>query len=334
VQPSFEDIFGNQSDLPQIIFKDNPESILVTGAQGMLGNGIAKAFSFLQMNGILADTKLFLGSREWRPEAKSGWNEGENLQLVVNSEITKIQDAVDVVVHTASPSNITQINTFEELHYANVGILKRIEKLDPRKVIYISSGEVYKSDITLEGSQSSDFLKTNKRDWYPLVKLEAENELEHFGSRTNASIAILRLFHTFGPGVKRNDGRSFADILWGAALNNKISLHSSGEQIRSFLYLSDAVEAILRVVLSDESGYRVANLGSDKPVSIREFAEQVRDFTGSVIEYDSNSNFVHSPNDYLVPIIQNIFSYGWAPKLEIGVGIERTISWIRNSTLS
>jgi dTDP-glucose 4,6-dehydratase len=334
VQPSFEDIFGNQSDLAQIIFNDNPESILITGAQGMLGNGIAKAFNFLQINGLLADTKLFLASREWQPGAKSGWNEGENLELVVNSDIAKIQDALDVVVHTASPSNVTQINTFEELHFANVGILKIIEKLKPRKVIYISSGEVYRNHITLEGSQSSDFLKANKRDWYPLVKLEAENELEHFGSRTDSSVAILRLFHTFGPGLKKNDGRSFADILWGAALNNKISLNSSGDQIRSFLYLSDAVEAILRVVLSEESGYRVANLGSDKPVSIREFAEQVSKITGAEIKFNLDREFAHSPNEYLVPIIQNMNSYHWVPKLEIRVGIERTIGWIRNSTPS
>jgi dTDP-glucose 4,6-dehydratase len=331
VQPSFKDIFGDHSDFNEIVFKRKPKSILITGAQGMLGNGIAKAFNLLQMNGTLADTKLFLGSREWQSEAKSGWDERDNLKVVANSDISKIQGGVEVVVHTASPSNITQINSFDELHDVNVGMLKGIEKLDPSRVIYISSGEVYKRGMTEEGTQSSDFLKSNKRDWYPLVKLEAENELERFESRTSSSVAILRLFHTFGPGVKRDDGRSFADILWGAVLKHQISLHSSGKQVRSFLYLSDAVDAILRVALSEESGYRVANLGSDKPVSIRKFAEQVSEITGAEIRFNMKSGFEHSPNEYLVPVIRNMHSYDWAPKLEIREGIERTIGWIRNS---
>ena len=331
MQPSFKDIFGNSSELNEITFNRKPESILITGARGMLGNGIAKAFYFLQMNGILADTKLFLGSREWGFESKSEWDECDNLQLVANSDISKIQGRVEVVVHTASPSNIMQINSFDELHDVNVGMLKRIEKLNPSRVVYISSGEVYKSGMTEEGTRSSDFLKSNKRDWYPLVKLEAENELEHFESRTSSSVIVIRLFHTFGPGVKRDDGRSFADILWGAALKHQILLHSSGKQVRSFLYLSDAVDAILRVALSGESGYRVANLGSDQPVSIREFAEQVSVITGAEIRFNTKSEFEHSPNEYLVPVIRNMQYYDWAPKLEISEGIERTIGWIRNS---
>jgi nucleoside-diphosphate-sugar epimerase len=333
-QPSHEDVFGDQFDFVPIISKLQSKSILVTGSQGMLGNSIAKALYFLQTNGGLGKTKLFLASREWTSEAKLGWKESASLQLVANSDISKIQSKVEVIIHTASPSNIVQINSYQELHHANIGILEEILTLDPKKLIYISSGEVYRQDPTLEGTHHRDFVKSNKRDWYPIVKLEAESRLQRLAAQGRFDVGVLRLFHTFGPGVRRNDGRSFADILWGAVLNHEISLSSSGEQVRSFLYLSDAVEAILCVALKMESGFFVANLGSDVPVTIREFAEQVSSITGSKIRYDLNSKFSHSPNDYLVPIIHNMCSFDWTPKIETKEGIERTITWIRSSTLS
>jgi UDP-glucuronate decarboxylase len=333
-QPSYEDVFGKQSDFVRSTLSEEPKSILVTGSQGMLGNSISKALYFLQTRGDLGKTKLFLSSRDWSPHAKKSWNENANLHLVVNSDISKIQNKVEVIIHTASPSNITQINSYQDLHHSNIGLLDEILTLEPKRIIYISSGEVYNKGTTLEGTNYRDFVKSNKRDWYPIVKLEAEKRLEGFAIEGRFDVATLRLFHTFGPGVKRNDGRSFADILWGAALNHKISLFSPGGQVRSFLYLSDAVEAIVSVALTANPGYFVANLGSEVPVTIFEFAEQVSLITGSEINFNLNNGFNHSPNDYLVPIIENMRLFDWTPKIETKVGIERTISWIKNSTLS
>jgi nucleoside-diphosphate-sugar epimerase len=333
-QPGYEEVFGDEFHFARSTLEIRPKSILVTGSQGMLGNSIAKALNFLQTNGDLGKTKLFLASREWNPNARASWKESKNLQLLVNSDISKIQSKVEVFIHTASPSNIMQINSYQELHHSNVGMLDEILTLEPKRIIYISSGEVYRNDATVEGTHYRDFMNSNKRDWYPIVKLEVESRLERLATESGLEVGIFRLFHTFGPGLKRNDGRSFADILWGAALNQEISLYSPGEQVRSFLYLSDAVEAILRVALATKSGYFLANLGSDLPVTIREFAEQVSSITGSKIKYDLNSTFSHSPNDYLVPIIHNMHMYDWFPKVETKVGIERTIDWIRNSTLS
>jgi nucleoside-diphosphate-sugar epimerase len=333
VRPTFEDIFGVQSDFARTALNDEPQSILITGAQGMLGNGLAQAFEFLQRNGALERTKVYLLSREWSVESLKMWKKNTNFQLVVNSDISNLRGRIEVAIHAASPSNITQVTSFEQLQDVNVGLLRKIQSLKPKRVVYISSGEVYRSEPPREGTHSVNFLMTNRRDWYPLAKLEAEFELEHFERQHNSSVSILRLFHTFGPGLKSDDGRSFADILWGAAVSGEIQLHSNGEQVRSFLYLSDAIDAIIKVALSAETGYKVVNLGSNEPLSIKEFAEKVQDLTGAEIRFKVDGNFIHSPNNYLVPIIQNMYLYNWFPKLEIGEGIGRTISWIRNSTL-
>jgi UDP-glucuronate decarboxylase len=333
-QPTYEEVFGEEFYFAPTNLKLWPTSILVTGSQGMLGNAIAKALYFWQTNGGLTETKLFLASRQWTIKARKNWKESANLQLLTNSDISKIRDEVEVIVHTASPSNITQINSYQELHQSNVGMLDEMLTLGPKKIVYISSGEVYRKEPTVEGTHYRDFLKSNRRDWYPIVKLETEKHLEILSAKGRLEVVVLRLFHTFGPGVKRNDGRSFADILWGAALHQEIFLHSPGAQVRSFLYLSDAVDGILRAAFTKKSGYFVANLGSDAPVTIREFAEKVSSITGSKIKYELDSKFSHSPNDFLVPIIQNMRLYDWAPKIETKIGIERTINWIKNVTPS
>lgn len=332
-QPSFEEVFGPQSNFINVPISQKPRTILLTGSQGMIGNSVGKAINYLQKNGVLANTKLLLCSRDWSQQAERSWERDSNFELVVNSDISNIQDEVELVIHAASPSNITQINSYQELHYSNIGILEEILRLEPKRFIYISSGEVYKKDLTIEGTHHKHFMRSNKRDWYPIVKLETEKRLEKLASEGRIDAAVLRLFHTFGPGVKRNDGRSFADILWGAALEGQISLHSSGNQVRSFLYLSDATEAIMKVSLASRRGYFIANLGSDVPLTIRGFAEEVSSITGSKISLNMNNKFDHSPNDHLVPIIQNMRSYDWAPKIETKEGIERAVAWIRNSIL-
>ena len=186
--PSYKDIFGLQSDLVDSTFDHEPESILITGAQGMLGNGVAQALNFLQRNGILTGTRVLLSSREWSKQAIIKWKKNSSFRLVLNSDISQIQMPVEVVIHAASPSNMTRVSTFGDLNHANVGLLMRIQDLNPKRIVYISSGEVYGSGKTQEETHSADFVMSNRRDWYPLAKLEAELELEHFVLRSNSCL--------------------------------------------------------------------------------------------------------------------------------------------------
>ena len=98
------------------------------------------------------------------------------------------------------------------------------------------------------------------------------------------------------------------------------------------MYLADAIEAMLKIALSQESGVRVVNLGSDLPHTVYEFAQLVSGLTGSPIKVKTRSEFLHSPNEYIVPALNAIHSYGWEPKVEIVEGIRRTLSWITKTT--
>jgi nucleoside-diphosphate-sugar epimerase len=331
---NFQDIYDKSQVTLGLCYDYEPRTILITGAQGMLGHGLAVAIQQLKETGRLSETHLILSSRKWSSATSMIWKNNTKCELITNDRIPFIRQEIDLVIHTASPSNITQITSFEEVEHANLVILREILNKSPRKVIYISSGEVYRGGETHEGRALGGFSKNNIRDWYPIVKIASENELKYFQSKHELEVCIIRLFHTFGPGVKEHDGRSFADVLWGATAKNEILLKSKGQQVRTFLYLSDAIDGVLLLAFNRPQGFSITNLGSAEPISIYEFAEKVARISGASIRYDFAETFQHSPNDSIVPNIESLILKGWDPNVELEDGIQRTISWIRNSTLA
>lgn len=328
----FEDIYVNE----RLFFSDKPapqfRRILITGAQGMVGNAVSCTLRNLRLIGVLNYSELILSSRNW---ANSSYSENwayPGIRLISNSELDEI-GKVDLVIHTASPSNITRIESMNQLRQANSGLLNSIRNLHPERIVYLSSGEVYKGENIDEGLSATNFSEREKRDWYPIAKLEVEHTLRDLVSNGECSAQVIRLFHTYGPGIRFDDGRSFAEILWGAVSNGVIILRSSGIQVRSFLYLGDAVSGILSAGLSSNQGFQILNLGSDIPVSILEFAQITARITNSEVAIKEDTNYLHSPNEYLVPKLGRVSNYGWGPQVDLESGIIRTTNWIRNLIL-
>lgn len=327
---SYKDIFADE----QIVFKSkstfHPRRILVTGAQGMIGNAVACSLQHLQQLGILRATELVLASRNWEKDYIKKYSTASGLRFINNSEITAI-GKIDLVIHAASPSNITRIQSLHQLREVNGGFISLVRKLKPERIVYLSSGEVYKGEDLAEGDRSGNFSEQERRDWYPIAKLEAEDTLKSLATTGELNAQVIRLFHTFGPGVKSDDGRSFADILWGAVANGEITLRSQGGQIRTFLYLGDAARGIVSASLFASKEFEIFNLGSDTPISILEFAQITARITNSKIMFINNQDFLHSPNEHIVPKMGNIKSCGWGPQIDLETGIRRTANWIQNS---
>jgi nucleoside-diphosphate-sugar epimerase len=297
----------------------------------MLGNALAQYLLNYTVENKIFDCKIYLASREWSRESQDYWEHFSNFVLINISEISIMNLDIDSVIHTASPSNVTKISDINTVREANISLMKQLIEFKPANFIFISSGEVYKGINFFENAPTPKFSEKVKRDWYPLVKLEGEFLLSEYSASSNSSTSSIRLFHTFGPGVKRNDGRSFADILWNAALSNEIILKSEGKQVRSFLYLADAVRAIISILLQPVPGNQKINLGSEKPLSIHDYASVVSKLTGASIKISPEVSFAHSPNSYLVPKLRTIRNYDWKENWELEEGILKTLNWIRGS---
>lgn len=327
--PSFLEIFPEYHNA--LLGKKGglPKSVLITGAQGMLGNAIAEYF-YKAISELHGDNALLLlASRSWPMRTK--WESRRNCRLIANADITSEDSQVELIVHTASPSNITKVESREILNKINEGMLENLYALNPKKIVFISTGEVYGGEDLDEGSYSRKFKTENKRDWYPIEKIRAEESLRNWQLGSGRSVDIVRLFHTFGPGLKSNDGRSFADILWGSVLKNEIVLYSKGDQVRTFLYLSDAVEIIVEQALVQNYTYRLYNLGGTDPVTILDFAREVSRLTGARINQELSREFLHSPNSSIIPRMDGLRELAWKPKVALDEGLVLTLDYIRNS---
>ncbi len=320
---TFGDLYQNNGD--QFLNLDYSSiqgmRILITGCQGMLGGAIAATLcEMLRKDSI--NCELYLASRLWKNISQLNYE--KSIKFVSNDEARKGNIDFDLIIHCASPSNTTKIKSLEELRDINTSFLKDCISFATKKVIYISSGEVYGGSSTRVDLLPPVLNPEIRRHWYPISKLETELFLKNYES---LSIDIVRLFHTFGPGLRHDDGRSFADIIYAAADSNEIVLKSDGTQIRSFLYVGDAVMGIL-ICMTQVSKYRVLNVGSSDEISIGGFANLVSEITGSRIRY-SQEVFEHSLFDKIVPDISETTKIGWIPQVELSDAVLATLDWIK-----
>ncbi len=326
----FEDIYDSESEIfGSLNFKILAgKTILITGCRGMLGGTLAVTFIELKKRNQLPGSKVYLASREW-----GNWQynleNATDVIFITNQEARETRLNFDLIIHCASPSNITKISNLENLLDINQTFLSDCVSNRTEKIIFISAGEVYGGQDTTLVPRIEGFNKSEKRSWYPLAKLQTEGYLTKNFSQTDVSINILRLFHSFGPGLSKDDGRSFADFLYSGAASEDIVLKSHGDQIRTFLYSGDAVAAILLTILSAEK-FLILNIGSESRFSIREFAQEVARISNVHVATTLDGSFLHSPFNSVVPNISRARQLGWAPKVEMQEAIKRTLKWIKN----
>ncbi len=311
--------------------------VLVTGASGLIGSYLVGA--------ILGSTRLNGGNAPYVDLLVRDKN-GGNLRSfltepsvrVIECELTEWvpSEPYDYLIHAASPASPTKYGDPEEIFDANLGFLRNISKYElPKVCLLISSGEVYgpNAPVPIDETYRAEFIPSSSRSAYPLAKIAAEEFLLSLPVGSSSKLMVARLFHTFGPGLKRDDGRSFADFIWAAAQNCDIKMRSSGSAVRTFLYIEDAICGLLAVLLGGEDR-EVYNVGSPRETSIHEFATQVGLLGGVAVHVNSaNVNelpYTNSPNHRIVPAVRKLEKLGWTINVDLQTGIDRTLRWAKN----
>lgn len=250
----------------------------------------------------------------------------------------KTDKEFDFCIHAASPASPTKYYDWSEVSEANVDFIESLSRGKlPAVFLYVSSGEVYGTN-TPHGF-TEDFMgeppPESIRSIYPEAKLKAERLILQLGEEGRTRPVITRLFHSYGPGLGRNDGRSFADFLWSGASGNNITLRSRGDDIRTFLYLEDSVAGILNC-LTLGAAKEIYNVGSDLPYRVVDFANAVGEMSGVNVmtlsdKESEGDKYIHSPNDSIIPSNAKLRGLGWAQKVTLGEGIRRSVAWIKSS---
>lgn len=311
--------------------------LLLTGATGMVGSYLCDVIlRSCEAAGFVPPELTLLARKASRINLVTISNH-KNVTVVETSLSTWHSDLeFDYCIHAASPASPTQYSDAEEVSEANVGFLKSISKGRlPAVLLFLSSGEIYGPRAPLGVSEGFEGEPAPKslRSVYPEAKKAAELLLMQLGEEGRTKPIVARLFHSFGPGVNRNDGRSFADFLWSGALGQDIALRSSGSDVRTFMYLEDSIAGILSC-LTLGSTQEIYNVGSDTPNQVADFAEAVGRLCGvDVIKHPSGNlekdPYLHSPNRSLVPSNAKLQNLGWSQQVSLEEGIRRSIWWIR-----
>ncbi len=315
------------------------KTILITGATGLIGTYLSDVF--IQRSMIYGDNlTLILVSRN-NDRARRIFGNEPNV-ILVSTDISKgldIRTKVDYIIHAASDADPVSFSTDPigvvlTNFMGTLNLLNSIKDKNDIRFVFLSTGEVYGDSDKIKRESDFGSLDPNSvRSCYPESKRGAENLLACFKYMCELDYVIIRLCHIFGATFKKEDSRAYAQFLRNAIDSKDIILKSSGEQMRSMCYVSDAVSGILYAMFIGESGeaYNLAN--RDCITSIRKLAALVAsEGNVKVIKRPSTEQerLGFSKNKYSVLDASKLESLGWKPKVNLQDGIKRCVYLLKS----
>ncbi len=314
--------------------------ILITGANGFLASAIIGLLIHLNKYHLINKCTIIALCRN-RMKAEKKFKDylgDKNFFLCIQNVEDKIllKSQVDFIVHAASnavtagfekaPVDVLQANiigTYNLLEFARTKQLNGF--------LFFSSGSVYGeatnkcSIISEEDYFGLDF--GNYRNCYAEGKRAGEALCNAYWHQYNIPAKIVRISHTYGPGINLDDGRVFSDFVKYICQNKALLIKGSGKDIRPFCYISDAIIAFFLVLLEGRNGevYNMAN--SKETVTIHELAEKLvyEAFPERRLEIKYKNKVSNNDVKKIEINIDKLLNLGWNPKIDIVEGFQRTV---------
>lgn len=305
--------------------------ILVTGGAGFIGSHLCTAL-VAQGHDVLCVDNFFTG-RKRNIEALFGHPRFELMRHDVTFPLYVEVDEIYNLACPASPVhyqwNPTQ-TTKTSVHGAiNVlGLAKRVKA----RVLQASTSEVY-GDPTQHPQTESYWGNVNPigpRACYDEGKRCAETLFFDYHRQHRVPIKVARIFNTYGPNMHPNDGRVVSNFIVQALRNEPITMFGDGQQTRSFCYVSDLVDGLLRLMSGREDFTGPVNLGNPGEFTMRQLAELVMEMTGTKSTIQWLPAPVDDPRQRRPDISLAKSELDWAPTVDLRTGLARTIEYFDN----
>lgn len=316
------------------------QTILLTGATGLIGKMLLWAL-------ICADEKYALNIkiiavvRDCALARKKIQIGEKNNLIFIQQDIVneiKITEPIDYIIHGASITKSLDfvkkpVETIKVAMRGSENLLELAKEKKVKSMVYLSSMEVY-GKIEAEKNPISEaqygYIDIgNVRSSYSEGKRMVECMCNAYKEEYQIPVKCVRLAQTFGAGVEYDDKRVFAEFARCLVEKRDIVLHTEGGTVRNYCYLSDAVRAILYVLLKGENGesYNVAN--EESVVSIRKMAEMIVAMSNDTIKlrYEIDDENLHGYNPEMVTILdtQKIVKLGWQASVSLEESYRRLI---------
>ncbi len=244
-------------------------------------------------------------------------------------EIYNLACPASPIHYQNDPVQTTKVNVHGSINM--LGLAKRIRA----RILQASTSEVY-GDPTVHPQTEAYWGNVNcigKRSCYDEGKRCAETLFFDYHRQHKISIRVVRIFNTYGPRMHPNDGRVVSNFIIQALKNQDITVFGEGAQTRSFCFVDDLIDGLIRMMNAPDDFSGPVNIGNPNEFSILELANKVIELTGST----SNIVYLPLPEDDPLQRQPNITlakeRLGWEPKTQLEEGLARTIEYFKNHVL-
>jgi dTDP-glucose 4,6-dehydratase len=305
--------------------------VLITGGAGFLGSHLCEAI-LARGDEVVAIDNFATGRRE----TVKRLSENGRFSFIENDVCAAppVPGRIDAIAHLACPASPDEYMRLplETLSIGSHGseFVLRLAELNHCRVLLASTSEVYGDP--LERPQREEYWGNvnpiGPRSVYDESKRYAEALFMATWRVRGVNTGIVRIFNTYGPGLRPNDGRVVSSFIAQALHGDPLTIYGEGRQTRSFCYVSDLVDGLLRMLASDEAG--PINLGNPNEISILELAETILRLTGSESALEFRPMPQDDPANRRPDISKAGELLGWAPQVSLIDGLEKAIAWQRS----
>ena len=310
----------------------NVLNILITGGAGFIGSHLVEKFLSVGEKVIVVDN-LLTGAIE----NLSLFNGNPNF-VFMNHDVQHhidIEMELDYVLHlasAASPRAYTEhpINTLKAGSSGTINTLG-LAKAKNAKYLLTSTSEIYGNPKVSPQSETywGNVNPNGPRSMYDEAKRFSEAAVSSYNRIYNLNTRIVRLFNTYGPKMKIDDGRVVTNFIFQALNGEDITIYGNGDQTRSFCYIEDTLSGIIKAMDSESS--EVFNIGNPNEITVKKLAEIIIKLTNS----NSSLKFLELPEDDPMqrkPDISKAEEFlNWSPKIPLEEGLLKTIDWVKSS---
>jgi nucleoside-diphosphate-sugar epimerase len=308
------------------------KTIIVTGGAGFIGSHLCE-WLLEGGNKVICVDNLVTGKKE-------------NIKLLLKdpgftfiehdvSKVFRVDGHVDEIYHMSSPASPIDYQKLpiETMMVNSLGTKNMLDMANEKraKILLASTSEVYGDPE--EHPQTEDYWghvnPTGPRSCYDESKRFAEALAMAYNKVYYVDVKIARIFNTYGPRMRSNDGRVIPNFVMQALRGEDITVYGDGHQTRSFCYVSDMIDGLMRLMASGKSG-EIMNLGNPDERSVMDVAKMVKEMTDSA----SKITFLPLPKDDPTRRKPDISrakeKLGWKPKVSFESGLKKTVEWFKS----
>jgi dTDP-glucose 4,6-dehydratase len=305
--------------------------VLITGAAGFLGSHlcdrfIKEGFYVIGMDNLITGDEKNIAHLTTNPNFE--------FQLHDITNFIKIEGDLDYILNFASPASpIDYLKIpIQTLKVGSLGAINclGLAKAKGARILVASTSEVYGDPLVHPQIEEywGNVNSVGPRSVYDEAKRFMESLTMAYNTFHNVETRIIRIFNTYGPRMRLNDGRALPAFIGQALRGENLTVFGDGSQTRSFCYVDDLVEGIYRLLLSEYSS--PINIGNPNEISLKNFAEEVLKLTESKVQIVYKPLPKDDPKQRKPDISKAMNLLNWEPKIDREEGLRYTYDYFKS----